>query len=266
MRARWVAGSNQLNIRGYYARLARTVELNTPDHSGTPGMPNSQLVENIGPTYNGFRHSPLMPTADQSVTVSISADDADGVDTLTLYFKEDGDDGFVSVPMEESQGVHSATIPGLAAATVVQFYVEGKDTRGALSHFPAAGPESRALYIVDDGRGTDLPVHQLRLVMKEADFEFMFDSLNLISNERLGCSVLVDNREYIYNTGVRLKGSPAGRARDGALYQGFNIGFPPEQLYRGIHSSVSIDRSGRATTPGDQDEIYVKHMFLVSTC
>ena len=60
---------------------------------------------------------------------------------------------------------------------------------------------------------------------------------------------------------MRLKGSPAGRARDGSLYQGFNIGFPPEQLYRGIHDSVSIDRSGRAPSPGDQDEIYVKHMF-----
>ena len=261
MRARWVAGSNQLNIRGYYARLAKTVELDTPDELGTPGMPNSQFVENHGPTYTGFTHAPLMPAADEAVSVSVNAKDSDGVNLLTLYYAKDGETGFGSVPMEESEGMFTATVPGMAAATVVQFYVEGTDALGVVSHFPASGPNSRALYIVDDGRGSDLGVHELRLIMKEADFNFMFDELNLISNERLGCSVVVDNREIIYNTGVRLKGSPAGRARDGALYQGFNIGFPPEQLYRGIHDSVSIDRSGRAPTPGDQDEIYVKHMF-----
>ena len=261
MRARWVTGSNQLNIRGYYARLARTVELDTPDEFGTPGMPNSKLIENMGPTYSGFIHSPLMPAADEAVSVSVGAEDSDGVNTLTLYYAKDDDEGFVSVPMEETEGQYTATIPGMAAAAVVQFYVEGTDALGAVSQFPAAGPDSRALYIVDDGRSTDLPVHELRLIMKEADFDFMFDRLNLISNERRRCSVLVDNREIIYNTGVRLKGSPAGRARDGALYQGFNIGFPPEQLYRGIHDSVSIDRSGRAPSAGDQDEIYVKHLF-----
>ncbi|MEN9023346.1 MAG: lamin tail domain-containing protein [Verrucomicrobiales bacterium] len=261
MRARWVAGSNQLNIRGYYARLAKTIELATPNDLGTPGEQNSRFVENIGPTYAEFRHSPLMPAADEIVSVSVQAKDSDGIELLTLHYAKDGDSGFIRVPMEESDGIYTAEIPGMAAATVVQLYVEGTDALGVASHFPASGPNSRALYIVDDGRSTDLPVHELRLIMKEADFDFMFDELNLISNERLGCSVLVDNREIIYNTGVRLKGSPAGRARDGALYQGFNIGFPPEQLYRGIHDSVSIDRSGRAPTPGDQDEIYVKHLF-----
>ncbi|MFT5404138.1 MAG: hypothetical protein ACI9DF_002981, partial [Verrucomicrobiales bacterium] len=261
MRARWVAGSNQLNMRAYYGRLARTIELDTPDQFGTPGMPNSRFVENIGPTYSGFMHAPLMPATNEAVTVSVSADDPNGVDTLTLHYAKDGDEGFVSVPMEESAGIYTATVPGMAEATVMQLFVEGLDSLGAASYFPAAGQDSRALYIVDDGRSTDLPVHELRLIMKAADFDFMFERLNLISNERIGCSVLVDNREIIYNTGVRLKGSPAGRARDGPLYQGFNIAFPPAQLYRGIHSSVSIDRSGRAPSAGDQDEIYVKHMF-----
>src|SRR5690606_25772663 len=96
------------------------------------------------------------------------------------------------------------------------------------------------------GRGTDLPVGEIRLVMKDEDFDFMFDRLNLVSDERQGCTVIIDNKDVVYDTGARLKGSPAGRARDGALYQGFNIAFPPEQLYRGFHGSVSLDRSGRA--------------------
>ena len=260
MRARWVAGSNQLNVHAYYGRLARTLLLDVPPNHGTPGQPNSRLESNTGPTYSAFGHAPLLPAADETVTVSVRADDPQGVDLLTLFYAKDGED-FTSVPMTETEGNYTANIPGMAAATVVQFYVEGTDAQDAVSHFPAAGPASRALYIVDDGRSTNLPVHEIRLIMKEEDFDFMFDTLNLVSNERLGCSLLLDNKRFVYDTGVRLKGSPAGRARDGALYQGFNIAFPPEHLYRGIHSSVSIDRSGRAPGAGDQDEIYVKHMF-----
>ncbi len=260
MRARWVAGSNQLNVHAYYGRLARTLLLEVPRNHGTPGEPNSRLIDNIGPTYQDFSHQPLLPSVDESVTVSVRAADPNGMASMTLFYAKDGE-AFSTLSMEETNGIYSASIPGMSAATVVQFYVEGADAEGAVSHFPATGPESRALYIVDDGRSTDLDVHEIRLIMQEEDFDFMFDKLNLISNERIGCSVLLDNAKFIYDTGVRLKGSPAGRARDGALYQGFNIAFPPEQLYRGIHSSVSIDRSGRAPRPGDQDEIYVKHLF-----
>ena len=260
MRARWVAGSNRLNVRAYFGRLARTFELETPERPGTPGMANSQLVENVGPTYSGFTHAPLMPAAREAVTVSVEAGDAHGVDRLTLYYAKDGED-FLSVAMEESEGTFRALVPGMPRATVVHFYVEGRDALGAISRFPAAGPDSRALYVVDDGRGTALPLHEIRLIMKAADFDFLMDRLNLISNERLGCSVVVDEREIVYDTGVRLKGSPAGRARDGPLYQAFNIAFPPEQYYRGVHATVSIDRSGRTPRPGGQDEIYVKHLF-----
>ncbi len=260
-RARWVAGSNQLNVHAYYGRLARTHRIEVPRQHGTPGAPNSRLLENTGPTYETFQHAPLLPPPGENVTVSVAAADPHGVESVTLHYAEGGG-GFVSVPMEDGEdGVWKGTVPGMAAGSVVQFYIEGKDALGALSWFPADGRDSHALYIVDDGRGTDLPVHEIRLIMKEEDFDFMFDRLNLISNERQGCSLLLDGTKFVYDTGVRLKGSPAGRARDGALYQGFNIAFPPEQLYRGLHSSVSIDRSGRAPRAGDQDEVYVKHLF-----
>ncbi len=260
LKARWVAGSNQLNVHAYYGRLARSLILDVPPHHGTPGRRNSRFEPDAGPTFQGFSHAPLLPSAGEPVRVSVTASDPDGIDFLTLHYARDGEP-FVSLAMEESKGVYQATVPGMPAATVVQFFIEGRDKLGIVSHFPRTGAGSRALYIVDDGRGTDLPVHEIRLIMKAEDFDFMLEPLNRISNERLGCSLLLDGETFVYDTGVRLKGSPAGRARDGALYQGFNIAFPPEQLYRGIHDSVSIDRSGRAPRAGDQDEIYVKHLF-----
>ncbi|MEM7386296.1 MAG: lamin tail domain-containing protein, partial [Verrucomicrobiota bacterium] len=229
MRARWVAGSNQLNVHAYYGRLARTLLLPVPRNHGTPGEVNSRHEDNVGPTYTGLSHSPLLPSENEPVMVTIAADDPDEIESMTLHFAPDGET-FSTVPMDRSDGHFSATLPGQAEGTVVQFFVEGQDQAGAISHFPEKGPESRALYMVDDGRGTSLPVHEVRLIMAKDDFDFMFDRPNLISNERLGCSLLLDGKKFVYNTGVRLKGSPAGRARDGALYQGFNIAFPPEQL------------------------------------
>ena len=54
----------------------------------------------------------------------------------------------------------SALIPGHPARSVVQFYVEGIDNTGAISWFPPEGPDSRALFKVDDGRARLGEVHQ----------------------------------------------------------------------------------------------------------
>lgn len=259
-RARWVAGSNQLNTRCYYAKLTKTTELEVPRNLGTPGQPNSRLEGNIGPTYEELTQEPLLPTPEQATTVSVVADDPDGLGQFTLRYSVDGQD-FLGLPMQLADKRYSATIPKQAAASVVQFYVEGTDQIGAISSFPARGPNSRALYTVDDGRGSKLPVHELRLIMTAADRDFLLAPLNLMSNESLGCSVLYNRREIFHDVGVRMRGSGAGRARDGAQYQGFGISFHEDRLFRGVHGSVSIDRSGRTPVAGRQDEIYVKHMF-----
>ena len=40
--------------------------------AGTPGAQNSTFQENVGPTYDGFRHSPATPAENQEVTVTVS--------------------------------------------------------------------------------------------------------------------------------------------------------------------------------------------------
>src|SRR6185503_12214380 len=81
------------------------------------------------------------------------------------------------------------------------------------------------------------------------------------SNARMGGTLIYDRTEVFYDVGPRLQGTAASRIRDGDDYVSWDIGFPPEHLFRGVHDNVGIDRSGRAPTARNHDEVYVQHMF-----
>ena len=76
--------------------------------------------------------------------------------------------------------------------------MEGRDAVGTVSTFPADGADSRALYVVDDGRTDEGPLHRFRLVMTSADARLLHRSTNVLSNERLGSTVIY-NDEAFYN-------------------------------------------------------------------
>ncbi|HXG47380.1 MAG TPA: lamin tail domain-containing protein, partial [Methylomirabilota bacterium] len=245
-RARWVSGSRQLHTRLYFNRLARTTLLDAPDRHGTPGAPNTAFAPNIGPTYAGLRHDPPVPLPFSPVTVSVRAADPDGLAGLTLRWNVNGG-SWSSLPMtaaapDPSGAVeYSASLPGKAAGTVVQFYVEGADALGATSWFPAAGPASRALYKVNDGLAATNGLHNVRLVTITADADQLHRQVNLMSNERIGCTMIYDERAIFYDVGLRLKGSEHSRTTTPRL--GFNLSFASEQRFRGVHDTVAIDRS-----------------------
>lgn len=261
-RARWVSGSNQLNTRGFYQRIALTSALTRPEMSGSPGNQNSRYQANIGPTFSRLQHSPAVPAGDESVTVTVDVDDPDSIASIELKARVDGSDEIVSYPfVVDAAGHGQGVLPGQSQRTVVQFWLEAKDSTGAVAMAPAAGPEARALYQVEDGRGTSRPMQTMRVIMLDDDSDFMHSRYNLMSNELLGGTAIYNNSEVFYDVGVRLRGSGAGRARDGNDYRGFRVAFPADHLFRGVHDSVGFDRSGRSPAPKRQDEIYVKHMF-----
>ena len=65
-----MAGSNQLNSRAYYQRLARTTQLERPERCGTPGAANSRRESNIGPTISELTHDPPVPSPHAPVTIT----------------------------------------------------------------------------------------------------------------------------------------------------------------------------------------------------
>ena len=111
-RARWLAGSNQLNTRLYFNRLARTTLLPMSARPGTPGARNSQARGNIGPTYADLRHTPVVPEINQDVIRDLPVERSGRQSrSATLWYAVD-DGPFKTVTMQTSgQGVYTGTIP-----------------------------------------------------------------------------------------------------------------------------------------------------------
>ncbi|MEX2186486.1 MAG: LamG-like jellyroll fold domain-containing protein [Pirellulales bacterium] len=259
-RAKWLAGSRQLRTNLYFNRLPRVTILDAPTENGTPGRQNSRYENNFGPTYTDFRHGPVVPAAGEPVTVSVAAEDPDGVATMTLRYAVDGG-AFASVAMSATAGgTYAANVPGQSSGRVVQFYVEGTDALGATTTFPAADAASRALYKVQDNQAQLGEVHNFRIIMTPADTTLLHTNSNLMSNDLLGATVVYDENEVFYDVGVRQKGSTYGRTAD--QFVSFIVKFHPDELFRGVHDSVAIDRSARGPVGSPNvDEILIKHVL-----
>ena len=157
----------------------------------------------------------------------------------------------------QPRGPFTGVIPGAAAGSVVQFYVQATDGLGTSATFPADGPNSRALIAVNDQRAIFGKVHNLRIIMTKADSDFLHAATNVMSNEFLRATVLYDEQQVFYDVGVHLQASERGRLDPGRV--GFTIQFHPDQLFRGVHAGITVDRSGATGVGADQDEILLKH-------
>ncbi len=260
-KAKWLAGSNQVNNRLYYTRAGNTVHLDVPELNGTPGAQNSTFVENVGPTYDDFGHAPILPRSSQDVTVSVDIADPQGVQSAKLYWRYDGG-SWRSVTMSpDAAGVYSGTIPRQNAGRVVQFYVESRDDLGAVSTMPAAGPDSRVLYQVDDGRNPNRPIDNIRIVLMAADNRTLVppgtrnnDARNMSNQYAPGTMIhtLRDGNELrykaFYDVGVRQTGSRWIRPNSG-----YKVLFNRDEKFYGVHTSIRMDMN-------QIDEIYMKQM------
>ena len=253
-RAKWVSGSPLLHSRLYFNRLARATTIDQPMATGTPGARNSTFAANVGPTYSDVRHSPAVPEPNQPITVIAVADDPDGVVTMNLWYSVDGG-AWQSDSMSPVNGRYEGLIPGQAAASIVQFYVEGTDAAATVSTFPRADRASRALFKVNDGLASDTGVHNLRIIMTPDDADWLHTDINLMSNDRVGATVIYDEAEIFYDVGVRLSGSQ--RARPFQPRLSFNVRFNQDQLFRGVHQTMSLDRSD--STGFGQREVLLHH-------
>ena len=253
-RAKWLSGVPLLNTRLYFNYLQRTHILDTPTVWGTPGLPNSTAVANAGPALSGLRHFPVVPDAGEAVTVSIDASDSDGIGGLTLFYSVDGA-AFQNVAMTVgSDGRFSAQIPGQSASNIIRFYARGTDGSGATSFYPSAAASGGVFYKVQDGLSHTGGIrHNLRIIMSEEDRQFLFLDTNRMSNDRFPVTVIENESTVYYNVGVRLKASGHGRYQSGGY--GFNLRFQPDKLFRGVHRSISLERtSGR-------NELFAKHLL-----
>ncbi len=265
-RARWLAGNNLLNTRLYFNRVGRTTALSVPALNGTPGAPNSRFAANVGPTFSDLAHQKVVPAAGEAVTVSVIAQDPQGVASVQLFWSVNSGAWNNAAMTAAGGGRYQGTIPGQSAAAVVQFYVRATDGLGAAATFPARGPESGALYKVRDGQAILSLAHNVRIILTPANTDLMHGTgqgasqTNVMSNDLLPCTVVYDENRAYYDCAVHLRGSQRGRYSD--IRTGFHIEFPPDDLFRGVHPVMLIDRSGAGdATANRQEEIILKHML-----
>nr|MBC8424434.1 CotH kinase family protein [bacterium] len=257
-RARWISGSNQLNSRLYFNRLPRTTLVEQPEVSGTPGERNSTYEENLGPAFADMRHSAPVPAPLEPVRVTITVDDPDGVEWVSLWSSVNGEPFTEQAMTELGSNRWEAWLEGQPASSVVQFYVEAEDGLEARATFPAAGPDSRALVQFDDGLAATNGLHNFRFIMTRADSDWMHQTENIMSNDLLGATVVYEEREVFYNVGVRTRGSMAGRPLVARL--GYYVSFNSEQPFRDNLGSVILDRSEVSVGHG-QREMFTNIMF-----
>jgi hypothetical protein len=245
-RARWVAGTPLLNTRLFFNRVANTTHLDVPKSSGTPGTVNSRAVSNIGPTFSSLIHTPAVPGPYEPVNVTVQAEDPNGILEMGMGLRYRQDEGhWRRVVMTTEDGLwYSGSIPGYRSGTAVQFYVEGWDNLMARSYYPAAGPASFAQYEVLGQMPRDTGVHNYRLVMRNDQKERLYELTNLMSNEYLGATLIVNESDIYYNIGVRLKSSEHGRPPNKQAGRiGFSLRFEAQNLFRGVHDKLAFDRS-----------------------
>ena len=106
---------------------------------------------------------------------------------------------------------------------------------------------------MDDGLGADSGLQTFRMILTPSDAAFLHRDVELMSNDRLGATVIYNGREVFYDAGVRLSGSQ--RARPFQPRLSFSVGFNSDQLFRGVHSSIILDRS-ESTGYGQREHLY----------
>ena len=251
LRAKWLRGCPWLHTEFYYNKVAKTFLLDLPAASGTPGVRNSVYTANPGPTFSQTIHQPAVPPASTPITVSTRVSDPQGVSAVAVKFSVNGG-AFQSAPMLPGLGgLYSGVIPGQSANATIQFYVEGSDAAPApaLSTWPAAGPASRAMIKIKDTRAV-ANKQNLRIITTAADATALANTVNTMSNQRRGCTIIHNEQDIFYNGKVRLRGSMFSRGN--VSQAGESVTFPADNLFRGTHRTVSIRRSG-------MNEILVKH-------
>ena len=228
--ARWQSGNNRLCTRTHANGVAQTNAVPVPDKLGTPGRRNSRYQENIGPIITDVRHQPVTPTSTTAVTVSARILDADGVASATVHFRLDGGRRGKIIPMFDDgrhgdgalgDGLYGAILPSQSTDTIVEFYVQAADRRGATQNFPTKGPRGPALYYVRGQAPRPTRLKSFDLLMTSATLDRLYkrsQTEERMDNEMLDATLVMNDSRAFYNIGVRYAGSYWTRPTRGSLF------------------------------------------------
>jgi len=262
--ARWLRGSRYLLLRTSRERSpiqpprpAHAFELTMPLDLGTPGLPNTAFVSNRGPDILDVQHAPVLPAGGEPIVVTARVVDNDGVGSVRLYYRSEGDPIFTFMPMVDDgsvndmidgDGIYTATIPGASSGTMRAFYIEASDG-SASTRFPtrlepsADVPNRTCLVRVGDSLlNTRFATYRIWL---SNDVINTFRSRPNLSNELMDCTFVYNDTEVFYNCGLRYRGSPfirSGSNRDPRDRYAYRIKFNSDQRFHD-QDEINLDNT-----------------------
>lgn len=206
---KWLRGAPEILLRLHGSWLEATGNILAARNLGTPGAPNSVARPNAGPAITQVAHSPLLPTASQTVTVTARVYDPDGLAALVLKYRIDPSTNSVLVNMvNNGAGLYSAAIPGQLAGTLAAFQIEASDNSPTIetSVFPREAPARECL--VRWGEPTPAgALGSYHLWITKATFD-TWSGREKLSNEPLDGTFVYGKQRVVYNMGSQFSGSP----------------------------------------------------------
>ena len=261
-RLRWLRGHPEalIRLRGNWLEAAGT--LIVPQNLGSPGTPNSRAVVNAGPAVFEVTHSPALPAAFQSVTVTARVTDPDGLSAVHLLYRVDPSATALNVPMSDDgngadavkgDGLYSAVIPGQAAAVLVAFQVRAVDgsPTPATTRFPADAPARECLVRFGEAQPFG-SLGSYRLWMTKATHQ-RWSTRGNNSNQPLDCTFVNGNQRIVYNMGAMYSGSPfktPGYDSPTGVGCDYNLDFPDDDRFLG---STAFEIATPGNFPGEAE-------------
>jgi hypothetical protein len=249
---RWLRGANVIHFSDYRLSPAfdKVHRIPYPRNLGSPGARNSQFLPNLGPVISEVRHAPAVPAAGQAVAIRARISDADGVASAAVRYRTSSPGGAFSTAQlldnglngdgAAGDGLYGGLIPAQAAGVKVVFYIEARDTLGALRTHPRNAP-ARTFVYQHNPPLTTAAAFKYRLIHDDAIWNEL-NTRRLHSNDLLDATFVFNESEVYYNVGTRYRGSPWNRPGSPRMYR---LKFPADQPYRG-RRAINLSRYGNA--------------------
>lgn len=238
---RWVSGDPDilLGLNGGWLEAAGTLPV--PTDIGTPGAVNFS-AGNAAPAITKVSHAPLLPQANEPITVTARLDDPDGVTTVRLRYRLDPSSSTQQVTMtHQGEGIYTGTIPGQSGSQMIAFHILTLDSNSVISRFPVDATDRECLIKVGSSNEPGALSTMHLWITNDTLIEWRDRTRS--SNLKLDCTFVTDGRVF-YNVGVHYAGSqngvsiydsPVGNAT------GYNIRLPDDEVFLNVQS-LTLDR------------------------
>ncbi|MGI9241456.1 MAG: lamin tail domain-containing protein, partial [Verrucomicrobiales bacterium] len=217
---RWLRGHSEVLFRLHGNFMEAVGAAKLPSNLGSPGLANSRSLPNAPPVISEVAHAPVLPGASESVVVTTTVTDVDGVGSVMLNYRVDVDGGTSATiamlddgaaPDEIARdGIYAATIPGQPGGRLVAFHIvaeDGQIASPATGTFPPDVPAGECLVRFGDGAApSDFGDYRIWFT-RETHSDWVASSRVKASNEPLDVTFVYNGERVVYNVGATYSGS-----------------------------------------------------------